>query len=499
MANDSQNWQQRAKAADLQVRNFIEGEYRDCAGDTVVSKYSARDGQLLYQFGEGNGSEVEAAVSSARAAFDDGRWRGLPVSARKAVLQKLADLVEAHKEEFALYECLDVGKPISNALNDDLGRAIHSLRSAAEGIDNLLSPSGSDGFNLSYRLRKPVGVVVGICAWNYPLAIAASKLGPALITGNSLILKPSEFSPLSTGLLAELAVEAGIPPGVCNVVNGSGAVVGDRLAHHNEVDLISFTGGTATGKRLMSAAGQSNMKRLVLECGGKSPYLVFDDHPGDLDFIAADVVSTAFPNQGALCVAGTRLLVQNSIKEQLLPKIIEHAKKITPADPLDPETTFGALINEAHMEKVMGYVESGKQEGATLLYGGNRVNTESGGYYIEPAIFDSVSPSQRIANEEIFGPVLSVFGFEDEDEAIKIANSTCFGLAAYVGTKNLTRIQKVSHGLNTGIIVVASTDKPSGGLISIGIEGHRQSGFGFEGGADGLAAYTVSSAVHLLA
>lgn len=499
MVNGTQSWQQRAEAADLHVRNFIEGEYTDCVGDKVISKHSARNGQLLYQFGEGNGSEVEAAVASARAAFDDGRWRSLPVATRKAALQKLADLVEAHKEEFALYECLDVGKPIANALNDDVYRAVHSLRSAAEGIDKLLSPSGSDGFNLSYRLRKPVGVVAGICAWNYPLAIAASKLGPALITGNSVILKPSEFSPLSTGLLAELAVEAGIPPGVCNVVNGTGAIIGDCLARHDQVDLISFTGGTATGKRLMSAAGQSNMKRLILECGGKSPYLVFDDHPGDLDFIGADIVGTAFPNQGALCVAGTRLLVQKSIKDELIERVIEHTKKITPKDPLDPEATFGALINKEHMNHVLDYIESGKQDGATLLFGGEPVNVESGGYYVEPTVFDNVSCNHRIANEEIFGPVLSILEFADEEEAIKIANSTPFGLAAYVATTDLSRAQKISHGLNAGVIIVTGTSKLSGGFSDIGVEGHRQSGFGYEGGADGLAAYTISSAVHLLA
>lgn len=499
MNNRVSNWIQRAKQSKLQVHNFIEGDHQKCVGSEVISKYSPRDGSLIYKFAQGDGSEVDNAVRSARDAFEDGRWRTLSVSTRKTVIHKLANLVEANKEALALYDSIDVGKPISNALVDDISRTTTSLRDAADNIDKLLSPSGSEGPNLSYRLRKPVGVVAGITSWNYPLAIAASKIGPALITGNSIVLKPSEYSPLSAGLLAELAIEAGVPPGVFNIVNGAGITVGKSLASHNDVDLLSFTGGSSTGKHLMTAAGLSNMKRLILECGGKSPYIVFNDHPGDIDYIATDVVSTAFPNQGALCVAGTRLLVEEGIKDQLLQAIIEKTKKIEPGDPLDPKTTFGALINEAHMKKVLSYIDSGKREGANLLCGGRQVHAGTGGYYVEPAVFDHVGIDYGIATEEIFGPVLSVFSFKDEEEAIQIANSTDFGLAAYVATENLSKIQRISQGLDSGLVVVLSTDKPCGGFAPIGIEGHKQSGFGYEGGLDGLAAYTISSAIHLIA
>ena len=492
------NWHARAKAADLSIRNFIDGQYEDTAGNNIISKHSPRDGELLYSFRDGDSSLVNRAVVNARQAFEDGRWSELPAQQRKSVLQKLADLIEVHKEEFALYESLDVGKPIVNALNADIPRSASRIRGAAEGAVQLLSPSGMDVSNFAYQLRKPVGVVAAIIGWNFPLSLATTKVGPALAMGNSLVLKPSEFTSLSASRLAELAIEAGVPPGVLNVVHGSGVAVGDALARHPDIDLLGFIGSSATGKKLMQAAGQSNMKRLILECGGKSPYIVFDDCPDDLDAIAANIVSTAFTNQGAVCVAGTRVLIQKSLKEKLLPKIVARTKKLIPQDPLESSSTFGALVNEAHMQKVLGYIESGKQEGANLILGGKRVLEASGGYYVEPTIFDNVDPQQKIAQEEIFGPVLSVFSFKDEEDAIKLANNTCFGLAAYAATENLGRAQRLGKKLNAGMVMIRGTSTPSGGGVNISIEGQRESGFGPMGGLAGLAAYTVSSAVHLL-
>ena len=298
------DWLMMAKNTDLRIRNFIDGLYSDdkLAGD-LISKYSPRDGELLYQFGSGETSDVDRAVASAKAAFEDGRWSRLPVSQRKIVLFKLADLLGTHKEELALYECLDVGKPISNALNGDIPDAAGAIRVAAEGSDKLFSSAYSDGPgpNLAYHVRKPVGVVGAIVGWNFPLSLAATKIGPALAMGNSVVLKPSEFSSLSAGRLAELAVEAGLPPGVLNVIHGAGATVGVPLAQHCDVDLLTFTGSSATGKQIMVSAGQSNMKRVMLECGGKSPYLVFEDCPEDLDVVAANVVGSAFSNQGEVC------------------------------------------------------------------------------------------------------------------------------------------------------------------------------------------------------
>ncbi|MBL4827821.1 MAG: aldehyde dehydrogenase family protein, partial [Spongiibacteraceae bacterium] len=348
-------------------------------------------------------TDVDHAVANARAAYNDGRWSGLSVDTRKEVLQTLAKLLESHTEEFALNECLDVGKPISMALKEDVPDSVAIIQQSAEGADKLLSPFGSTAMPLTYHIRKPVGVVGGIVGWNYPLVLAVTKMAPALAMGNSLVLKPSEFTSLSACRLAELAVEAGVPPGVFNVVHGAGETVGVALSLHKDVDLLSFTGSSETGKQLMIAAGQSNMKRLILECGGKSPYLVFDDAPNDLDFIASDIVSRAFANQGALCIASTRLLIQENIKKPLLEKILKRVASIVAQDPLDPDTSFGALMNEAHLKKVLSYIESGVEEGAQLIYGGQATEDISGGYYLGPTIFDGVDPLQKIAQEEIFG------------------------------------------------------------------------------------------------
>ena len=324
-----------------------------------------------------------------------------------------------------------------------------------------------------------------------------SKVGPALAMGNSLVLKPSEFTSLSAWRLAELAIEAGVPEGVFNVVNGAGKIVGDALARHPDVDLLTFVGSSATGKQMMISAGESNMKRLILECGGKSPYLVFDDCPDDLDALAADIVATAFPNQGALCVAGTRLLLQDGIKDKLLPKILEQTQQIKPADPLDPATTFGAIINQGHMEKILAYIESGKESGAALLCGGRQVNKESGGYFIEPTIFDQVPPQAKIAQEEIFGPVLSVMSFSTEQEAIDLANGTCFGLAAYAATENISRAHRLSQNIKAGALGIVATNTMGVGHVELGAEGQKGSGFGVEGGLAGLLAYSTSITTNL--
>ena len=490
------NWHERAAQASFKVRNFIDGKYQDCVGGKTIEKFAGRNGELLYSFANGDGSEVEQAVASARATFKSGIWRKQSSAARAAVLNKLADLVEEHKDTFALYESMDVGKPINNAITDDLARAPGSLRTAANNIDKLLGTCGTDQGTLIYQTRKPVGVVAGILGWNYPLALAIGKVGPALITGNSLVLKPSEFTSLSTCFLAELALEAGVPAGVFNVVHGDGVNVGDRLARHMDVDLLTFVGSSATGKALMKTAGESNMKRLILECGGKSPFIVFDDSEEYLDLVAAVAVDKAFPNQGALCVTGSRLLIQDSIREKLMPKILEQAKAITPKDPLEADCAFGSIMNEAHMNKVLGYIETGKAEGAKLILGGNQVLKESGGFYIEPTIFDEVDPNSTIAQEEIFGPVLSIIGFKDEEEALEIANNSTFGLSAYAATQNVGRVQRLGEELSAGSIIMIGSASPSwGSNVSLSVEGHKQSGMGFEIGLAGLAEYTVATTV----
>ncbi|WP_417625050.1 aldehyde dehydrogenase family protein [Paremcibacter congregatus] len=491
------NWQDRLASQQFTVRNFIDGAYVPCLGTQMIDKQSPRDGSLLYQFGAGTGEEVDQAVALARAAFQDRRWSGLSLAARQGALLKLADLIEQHAEEFALYETMDVGKPISNALNADTAIAAATLRDAAHTAEQLLYPSGSDGSYFAWHERGPIGVVAGIAGWNFPLVLACQKVAPALIMGNSIVVKPSEFTSLSACRLAELAVEAGVPGGVFNVVHGAGAIVGDRLARHRDVDLLSFVGSSATGKQLMVSAGQSNMKRLILECGGKSPYMVFEDCPDDLDFLAADIVDTAFPNQGALCVAGTRLLMQETMRDRLLPKIVEQTRKIIPSDPLDPDTSFGALINAGHLDKIQSYIESGKQEGAELLYGGEQVRQETGGYFMTPALFDGVQPDHRTAQEEIFGPVLSILTFRDEAEAIKLANDSSFGLAAYAATRDAGRIHRLGQQIQAGTLMVFSSNSITGGTVPLFSEAHKQSGLGRRGGLEGLKAYSAGTSVNL--
>ena len=502
----SPNWIAKANDLNLRVRNFVDGHYIDEKPDTQrINKRSPRDGSLLYSFSEGSSNDVDLAVANAKAAFDDGRWRSMPLSQRQAILHKLADLVENHKDELALYDSLDVGKPISNAINIDIAAATGYLRNNTDLADKLLAPSSADGGNFSFQLRKPIGVVGGVIGWNFPLSMACTKVAPALVMGNSLVLKPSEFTPLSAGRLAELAIEAGVPPGVFNVVHGAGVIVGAALADHRDVDMLTFTGSSATGKKVMISAGQSNMKRVVLECGGKSPYLVFDDCVEDLDFMITDIVETSFANQGAVCSSSTRLLIHESMVDKVLPRVIAETKKLIPQDPLNPDTGFGAIINEAHLNKVLAYIESGKKEGATLITGGERVkvSTSDGstqGYYLNPAIFTDVNPQQKIAQEEIFGPVLSVLTFKTEEEAIALANNSCFGLAAYAATTDQGRALRLAQNLNAGLVVIVSTPTPSaGGFADLGCEPHRESGLGAEGGVAGLTAYTVSSSVHMLA
>ena len=494
------DWQKLARDAKFNIQHFINGHYIEARQADVIEKYSPRDGSLLYSLSAGTEKEMEQAIASAKQAYNDNRWRGLPLSNRQSALTTLANLIEANQETFALYECLDSGKPITQALGEVI-QASGMLREAAEGADKLFSAYTADGAYCAYQLRKPVGVVGAIIPWNYPLVIAALKIGPALIMGNSLVLKPSEYTSLSAAYLGTLAVEAGIPPGVLNVVHGMGQTVGATLAHHSDVDLLSFTGSSATGKQIQIAAGQSNMKRLLLECGGKSPYIIFDDCPADLDMLAADIVGTAFQNQSQNCMASSRLLVQDSIKEKLLPKVIEQAAQFIPQDPLDPNTIFGAMIHEAHMNKVLAYIDSGEKEGATRIAGGKRVHVDTGnvdseGFYIEPTIFDNVNPQQKIAQEEIFGPVLSVLTFNTEQEAIELANNTSYGLAAYVATENMGRAQRLSQDLNAGTIMFMSSSTPAPCFRELGKEGHRESGFGIEGGLLGLTSYSLSTSVH---
>ena len=488
-------WHDRAEALRYTIRNFINGEYHECAGPTLITKHSPRDGQVLYSFGTGTRTETDIAVEAAKRAFDAGDWSRLPVAERKRALLKLATLIETHREELALLETMDVGKPISISLGGDIPTAVETIRTSAESVDKLFSPSHADGPapNLVFQLRKPIGVVGAIVGWNFPLGLACTKIGPALAMGNSVVLKPSELTPLSASRLAELAHLAGIPKGVFNVVNGTGSVVGASLAEHNDVGLLSFTGSTATGKVLLSSSAKSNMKRLMLECGGKSPFLVFDEPSLDTDFVASLIVSGAFENQGQVCSAGTRLVVEESIKEELLSKVVELSRAICAADPLDPSSTYGPMLGEQQACKILGFVERAVEAGSTVIAGGSRVREESGGWYLEPTVIDGVAPESELAQEEVFGPVLAVSTFADEQEAVSIANNSDYGLAAYVATERTGRALRMSQRLNAGYILIVSSPTMSPGGVLPGLEPLRQSGFGFEHGLLALNSYSVTS------
>jgi acyl-CoA reductase-like NAD-dependent aldehyde dehydrogenase len=489
------DWVQIARQLSHTANNVIDGD-RQSGGGPLVDNYGPRDGQLLCQYHSSSSQDVDRAVASARRAFEDGRWSKLPPQRRKDALQRLASLIEANLEQLALLESLDVGKPISESLSYDVPAAAAYLRFCAEAADKFYGPVYSaDSGSLAYQLHRPVGVVAGIVGWNFPLYLAAMKIGAALATGNCLILKPSELTPLSATRLAELALEAGVPEGVLNVVHGTGSV-GEDLARHFGVNLLTFTGSSRTGKRLLVSAGESNMKRLLLECGGKAPDIVFEDAPS-LERVADALVARAFYNQGQVCSASTRLLIQDSIKDELLRRVIQKTCALIPGDPLQPETRFGALVSRAHQEKVLSFISLGESEGARIVHRGTQSPPVPGGYYVPPTIFDRVTPSQRIAQEEIFGPVLSVLSFRDEPEALSLANSTTYGLSATVWTRDLGRAHRMSQGIESGFTVINATGTPTGGpgvgMLAIG--GHKESGIGTEGGIESLKEYVNKTAV----
>lgn len=493
------DWEGLAEGIPTHIAPFIDGDYVDSASRAVFAKYNPADGKLLHELPEGATADVNRAVASGRRAFEDRRWRGMALSERKTILFAFADLVEANARELALLDAVEVGKPIGDALSIDLPLSVGILRYCAESVDKIFGQTSFvDDSTTAVIQRTPRGVVAGSIGWNFPAVLAAQKIGPALATGNSLVLKPSELSTLSALRMAELALQAGVPAGVLNIIPGIGATVGNALALHGDVDMISFTGSSATGKRIMQAAGASNMKRLLLECGGKSANVVFADFD-DLDAVAEGVVGRMFWNQGQVCTAGTRLIVDASIKDALVDRIERIIEDMRPGHPLDPATTFGPLISEPQMQKVLRYIEQGASQKARLVCGGKRLLEESGGYYVAPTIFDDVREDMAIAREEIFGPVLSVMTFQSVGEAMRLANATEYGLSATVWTTDISRMQEAMRSLRVGELSVNACPRPSAGAAfgSLPLEGHKQSGFGIESGGQGLLSYTALTSVQI--
>ncbi|MDC8759583.1 aldehyde dehydrogenase [Janthinobacterium fluminis] len=480
-------WHERAAALAIDGRAFIDGQRVWAKSERQFDDLSPIDGRNLGPVARCDGADVDVAVAAARAAFEDRRWAGKSPAQRKRVLIKFADLVQKYGPELALLETLDMGKPIKYSQSTDVGATANCLRWYGEAIDKIydeIAPTAAN--SLALITREAVGVVAAIVPWNYPMIMAAWKIAPALAAGNSVILKPSEKSPLTALRLAEIGLEAGLPPGVFNVLPGFGQEAGAALALHMDVDCIGFTGSTGTGKQIMQMAGQSNLKRAWTELGGKSANIVCADCP-DLDKAVAAAIGSIYFNQGESCNAPSRLFVEASIKERFLEKALALLPNYQPGDPLDEATVMGAIVDATQLDTVMGYIDAGKEAGAELLAGGRRARGDSGGFYVQPTLFDKVDNGMRIAREEIFGPVLSVLSFTDLNDAVKQANATPFGLQAAVWTGNISKAIQTARALRAGTVHVNQYD---GDDITVPFGGYKQSGNGRDKSLHAFDKYT---------
>jgi gamma-glutamyl-gamma-aminobutyraldehyde dehydrogenase len=458
--------------------HLIEGKHVPASDGGMMDILSPIDGQVLTQVARGTAADMEAAIASARAAFEDRRWAGQSPAARKKVLMKWADLIEAHALELAVLGVRDNGTEISMAIKAEPGSAAGTIRYYAEALDKIygeIAPTSSDILGMIHK--EPVGVVGAIIPWNFPMMIGAWKLGPALAMGNSVVLKPSETASLSLMRMCELALEAGLPAGVLNAVTGIGAVVGEVMGLSMDIDVLVFTGSGGTGRRLMEYAARSNMKRVYLELGGKSPNIIFADAP-DLDEAAKVAAGGIFRNSGQVCVAGSRLLVEASIHDEFVAAVAKAAAGMRVGDPLDMTTAIGAVNSEIQLNQNLGFVDTAVKEGGEIALGGTRILQDTGGYYMAPTIVTGVTPEATLTQKEVFGPVLGVTSFALDDEAVRIANSTVYGLAGAVWTSNLSRAHRMVREVRTGVMHVntyggADGTVPLGG---VGQSGNRAMG-----------------------
>ncbi len=471
-------------------RLFVGGEWVEPAGGRTFTTENPATEEPLAEVAAAGAADVDRAVAAARAALA-GEWGTTSPRQRGLLLWRLADALEARIDEFALVETLDNGKPIFESRQVDLPTVVSCLRYFAGWADKIGGETlAVDGpFALAYTLREPLGVVAAITPWNFPLIQAAWKIAPALACGNAVVHKPASYTPLTALKLAALASEVGFPAGAWNVVTGGGAEIGTALVRHPEIAKITFTGSTEVGRGVMRDAAES-IKRVTLELGGKSPNLIFAD--ADLDAAVKGAYNGIFYGKGEVCAAGSRLFVERSVHDQVVEKLVERTRKLVPADPLHPKTRLGALVSRRQRETVLSYVESGRQEGAEVVCGGTAADVDGRGWFMHPTILDRVDNGMRVAQEEIFGPVLVTIAFDDLEEAVAQANASVYGLAAGVWTRDIGKAHRVARRLQAGTVWINQYNWYDAGAP---FGGYKQSGFGRELGREALASYTETKTV----
>ncbi|HUX72490.1 MAG TPA: aldehyde dehydrogenase [Steroidobacteraceae bacterium] len=481
------DWHARSQALKMPTEIVIDGKRSAAQSGKTYEVVSPGTGRVVAKLPDCGPADVDRAVAAARKSFEAGVWANLAPRDRKKCLKKLAELIDAHRDELALMDSVTMGMPISIASGYCVQWAVNCFEWYGEAIDKLydeVAPTERGVF--ATITREPVGVVAAVLPWNWPTGLLGWKVPPALATGNSVVLKPDEQTSLSALRIAELALEAGIPPGVFNVVTG-GPAVGEAIGRHVDIDVVGFTGSTEVGKLFLKYSAESNMKPVWVECGGKSPNILFADAP-NLQEAAQESALAIFLNTGQICAAGSRLIVEESVKEQVMEVIAAVGKSLKPSDPLKAETMLGPIAKASQLERVMSYIAIGRKEGAQLRIGGARVNEASGGYFVEPTVFDRVDNTMRIAQEEIFGPVLSTITFKTAEEAIALANKSTYGLASAIWTRDLSKAHKLARAIRAGSVCV-NCYAADAHDVTVPFGGYKQSGFGRDKSLHALDKY----------